>query len=287
MKFAFIRDHANVYPASLLCRVLHVSRSGYYRWFLAPVGKRELRREELGRSIARVHQVSRGVYGSPRVCEALRQEGERVCLNTVAKAMKSLGISARRHRRWRASTTDSKHSHPVAMNVLDRNFKSKAPDQVWLTDITYIPTGEGWLYLAGVMDLCTRRIVGWSMAEHLRGELACDALKMALAARRPGPGLVHHSDGGVQYACEAYRELLSLNGITASMSRTGDCYDNAPVESFWGTLKTELVHHEQFTTRDEARAAIFEYIECFYNRTRLHSSLGYVSPAQFEHAWTG
>jgi transposase InsO family protein len=282
MKFAFVREHREEFPVVDMCRVLGVSKSGFYRWIGEPVGKRQRRRDELGAEIARVHDANRGVYGSPRVCATLRQEGHRVCRNTVAKVMKSLGIRARTHRRFRVRTTDSNHAHPISPNRLNRRFTAAKPDQVWLTDITYIPTDEGWLYLAGVMDLCSRRIVGWSMAEHMRAELVRDALNMALRARDPRAGLLHHSDRGVQYACDEYRRDLESRGITMSMSRTGNCYDNAPAESFWGTLKTELVYLERFATREQARAAIFEYIEVFYNRTRLHSSLGYVSPERFE-----
>lgn len=282
MKFSFIKDHQKQFPVADLCRVLEVSRSGFYRWAGQPVGRRQRRRAELGAQITRVHEANRGVYGSPRVCVALREQGHRVCRNTVAKVMKSLGIKARTHRRFHVRTTDSGHAHPIAPNLLDRAFGAAGINQVWLTDITYIPTEEGWLYLAGVMDMCSRRIVGWSMAEHLRTDLVCEALSMALRTRCPGPGLLHHSDRGVQYACAEYRRLLEAGGITASMSRAGDCYDNAPQESFWGKLKSELVYLERFATREQARAAIFEYIEVFYNRTRLHSSLGYVSPERFE-----
>lgn len=282
MKFAFIKEHQPTLPVVDMCRVLEVSKSGFYRWLGEPVGKRERRRAELGAEIARVHQANRGVYGSPRVCAALRGEGQSVCRNTVARVMRSLGIKARTPRRFRVRTTDSNHTHPVAANVLDRRFKAEQPNRVWLTDITYVPTDEGWLYLAGVMDMCSRRIVGWSMAGHMRAELVRDALNMALRRRRPGAGLLHHSDRGVQYACDEYRRELEARGITMSMSRTGECYDNAPAESFWGKLKTELVYLERFATREQARAAVFEYIEVFYNRTRLHSSLGYVSPERFE-----
>jgi putative transposase len=282
MKFTFIKQHREEFPVVDMCRVLEVSTSGFYRWSKAPVGKRDHRRLELGEAIARVHAANRGVYGSPRVRAALVQEGRRVCRNTVAKVMKQRGIRARTHRRFKVRTTDSSHHHPIAPNVLDRNFTAKKLNQAWLTDITHIPTDEGWLYLAGVMDLCSRRIIGWSMAEHMRAELVCDALNMALAARTPGAGLLHHSDRGVQYACENYQTLLAARGISVSMSGVGDCYDNAPKESFWGKLKTELVYLEHFATRQQARAAIFEYIECFYNRVRLHSSLGYVSPEAFE-----
>lgn len=286
MKFAFIKEHQQQFPVVDMCRVLDVSTSGFYRWLSEPVGKRQRRREELGVEIARVHRENRGVYGSPRVSGALRLEGRSVCRNTVAKVMKSLGIQARTHRRFRVRTTDSRHDHPIAPNVLDRNFSAERLNQVWLTDITYIPTDEGYLYLAGVLDMCSRRIVGWSMAEHMRTELVRDALNMALQARCPGAGLLHHSDRGAQYACAEYRRELEARGITVSMSRTADCYDNAPKESFWGKLKTELVHLERFATREQARAAIFEYIEVFYNRVRLHSSLGYVSPERFEAGMT-
>jgi putative transposase len=286
MKFTFIQGHRVEFPIVAMCRVLEVSTSGFYRWVREPVGKRERRRDDLAAAIARVHRANRGVYGSPRVHAALVQEGRVVCRNTVAKVMKQRGIQARTHRRFKVRTTDSNHDHPIAPNVLDRHFKADRINQAWLTDITYIPTDEGWLYLAGVMDLCSRRIIGWSMAEHMRADLVCDALNMALAARRPGSDLLHHSDRGVQYACEDYQRLLKARGITVSMSGAADCYDNAPKESFWGKLKTELVYLERFATREQARAAIFDYIECFYNRVRLHSSLGYVSPERFEAGMT-
>lgn len=285
MKFAFIKEHKAEFTVVDMCRVLAASKSGFYRWDKAPVGKRERARVELGDAIARVHAANRGVYGSPRVHAALVEEGREVCRNTVARVMKERGIQARTHRRFKVRTTDSKHAHPIAANVLDRKFTVGKINTVWVTDITYIPTEEGFLYLAGVMDLCSRRIIGWSMAEHMRADLVCDALNMALHARGPGVGdggLLHHSDRGVQYACGDYQTLLKARGVTVSMSNVGDCYDNAPAESFWGTLKTELVYLERFATRARARAAVFDYIECFYNRTRLHSSLGYVSPERFE-----
>ena len=286
MKFTFIKEHRTEFPVVDMCRVLEVSKSGFYRWSRSPVGKRETYRLELGDAIARVHKANRSVYGSPKVRAALVGEGRTVCRNTVAKVMRLRGIKPRTHRRYKPRTTDSNHSHPVAANVLDRKFTADKLNTVWLTDITYIPTDEGFLYLAGVMDLCSRKIVGWSMAEHMRADLVCDALDMALAARRPGSDLLHHSDRGVQYACQEYQTLLAARGITVSMSGVGDCYDNAPTESFWGKLKTELVYLEHFATRQQARAAIFDYIECFYNRLRLHSSLGYVSPEAFEAALT-
>lgn len=286
MKFTFIKDHTTEFPVVDMCRVLAVSTSGFYRWSKSPVGKRERARVELGDAIARVHTSNRGVYGSPRVHAVLVGEGRDVCRNTVAKVMKQRGIKARTHRRFKVRTTDSNHDHPVASNVLNRGFGVDKLDTVWTTDITYIHTGEGVLYLAGVMDLCSRKIIGWSMAEHMRAELVCDALNTAIRARQPGAGLLHHSDRGVQYACGLYQTLLAARGIKVSMSGVGECYDNAPTESFWGKLKTELVYLQHFATREQARAAIFDYIECFYNRVRLHSTLGYVSPEAFEAALT-
>jgi len=283
VKFRFIEEQlAESYPLEVACEVLEVSRSGYYAWRCRPASTRAKRRAELAEKVKAVHQANRGVYGSPRVHRALAASGEQACENTVAKVMAEHGVRARGKKKFVPRTTDSRHEQPVADNVLDRQFVAEMPDRKWAADITYVPTGEGWLYLAAVIDLCSRRIVGWSMAEHMRTELVSDALAMAIARRRPGAGLLHHSDRGVQYASEDYRHLLQSHGIECSMSGKGDCYDNAVVESFWGTLKTELVNHEHYETRDQARASIFEYVEVFYNRTRLHSSLGYLSPEQFE-----
>jgi len=282
--FAFIRDHQTEFPVRVLCETLEISSSGYYAWLARPVSARARRRSELAEKIRAVHEENRRVYGSPRVHRTLVDGGERVCRNTVAKVMKAHGIRAKTRKRFRVRTTESNHPHPIAPNRLDRRFVAAKINQVWLTDITYIPTGEGFLYLAGVMDLCSRRIIGWSMTNHLRVELVETALRMAVAARGPKlpRGLLHHSDRGVQYACGHYQSLLARHGITASMSGRGDCYDNAPQESFWGKLKTELTHHHRFATREQAQRAIFDYIEVFYNRRRLHSSLGYKSPEQFE-----
>ena len=283
MKFRFIEEHlAETYPLEVACEVLEVSRSGYYAWRERPAGARAKRREELAEKVKAVHEQNRGVYGSPRVFRALKADGESVCENTVAKVMRERQIRARSKKKFVPRTTDSAHERPVAPNVLDRQFGAQAPDRKWAVDITYVPTGEGWLYLAGVIDLCSRKVVGWSMADHMRTGLVTDALSMALARRRPGAGLLHHSDRGVQYASEDYQHLLRSHGIECSMSGKGDCWDNAAMESFWGTLKTELVNHENYETREQARASIFEYIEVFYNRQRLHSSLGYLSPEQFE-----
>jgi transposase InsO family protein len=282
VKFAFIKQHLGDQPAGAVCRVLEVSRSGYYAWRDRPASGQRHRREELARKIHAVHGDNRGVYGSPRVFKALRAKGESVSKNTVAKVMRFCGLRAKAKRKFVPRTTDSAHAQPIAPNVLDRQFHADAPNRKWAGDITYIPTDEGWLYLAGVIDLHSRRIVGWSMADHMQTDLVADALSMAIARRRPGPGLVHHSDRGVQYASDDYQGMLNEHGITVSMSSKGDCWDNAVMESFWGTLKTELVHQEHYATRQQARQSIFEYIEVFYNRKRLHSSLGYVSPEAFE-----
>lgn len=283
MIFRVIRDHLTPEFAVVdCCRVLKVSTSGYYHWRTHPEGKRQKRRAELVEHIRIVHEASRRVYGSPRIRSELLRQGVRLNRKTVARIMRESSIRSKVARKFKVRTTDSDHGHPVAPNVLDRRFTAEKPDAAWLCDITYIPTREGFLYLAGVMDLCSRRIVGWSMADHLRVELVGAALRMATAARSPSPGLIHHSDRGVQYCCGEYRAELEAWGMVASMSRTGDCYDNAPKESFWATLKKELMSDVEFATREDARAAIFEYIEVFYNRQRIHSSLGYVSPEQFE-----
>jgi transposase InsO family protein len=282
VKYAFIKEHLQQYPLKIACCTLAVSRSGYYAWRDRPQSRRAKRREELAAKIQTVHEQNRRVYGSPRVYAALRAQGEEVCENTVAKVMRQEQIRAKTKRKFIPRTTDSQHASPIAPNVLERQFEAKEPDRKWVVDITYIPTDEGWLYLAGVLDLCSRRIVGWSMADHLKAELAGDALSMAVARRSPGAGLLHHSDRGVQYACDDYQRLLQAHGMAVSMSGKGDCWDNAVMESFWSTLKNELVHHERYATREQARASIFQYIEVFYNRQRLHSSLGYQSPEVFE-----
>ena len=283
MKFAFIKQHlAGVFALDAACCALEVSRAGYYAWLARPASVRAVRREELAVKIKRVHEQNRRVYGSPRVYRALLAQGERVCRNTVADIMNERRIRAKSGKKFVPRTTDSAHQQPVAANVLDRKFDAPLPNQKWAADITYIPTEQGWLYLAGVIDLCSRKIVGWSMADHMQTELISDALQMAVARRNPGQGLLHHSDRGVQYASDDYQHLLRSNGMQISMSGRGDCWDNATMESIWATLKTELVNNERYTTHEQARASIFEFIEVFYNRKRLHSSLGYVSPETFE-----
>jgi putative transposase len=284
VKFAFIRDHLQDYCLTMVCRVLQVTRSGYYAWRDRPLGARRRRMDGLAVKVQAVYAEHRSVYGSPRIHAVLRNRQEGVCLNTVAKLMRQKGLRAKAKRRFTPRTTDSSHDFTAAKDLLERRFTAPAANRAWVADITYVRTDAGWLYLAGVMDLFSRRIVGWSMADHMESQLAQDALSMALARRRPPAGLLHHSDRGVQYACDSYRGCLEASGIRVSMSSAGDCYDNAAMESFWSTLKTELVHLEHYATHEEARRAIFEYIEVFYNRKRLHSSLGYVSPEAFEAA---
>lgn len=268
-----------------MCQALEVSRSGYYASRRRPPSARAVERLELAESIRRIHQRSRGTYGSPRVHQALRREGVSCSVHRVEKLMRQEGLVSNRVRRFRPQATDSGHAWPVAANVLDRAFEVGQIDRVWITDITYLPTDEGWLYLASVMDLGSRRIIGWNMAEHLRSELASDALRLALSRRRPrGLCLLHHSDRGVQYACATYQQVLEAEGIRPSMSRRGNCYDNAVIESFFATLKQELTYHEHYATRKEAYDSTHQYIEVFYNHQRLHSSLGYQSPAEYEQA---
>ena len=281
-KFAFVSAERANHAVAMLCRVIGASVSGFYAWLHAipTVQSRAEAEAELREQIGRVFAARRRVYGSPRVHAELRREGLRHSRRRVARLMREMGLSARRGRRRTPRTTDSRHSLPVAPNLLARNFTADRPDQVWLADISYIPTDEGFLYLAAIKDMATREIVGWSMADHLRAELCIGALVMAIQRHRPSRGLVHHGDRGVQYASQPYRAVLERHGITQSMSRRGNCLDNAPMESFFASLKTEHVHQVRFRTREEAKTAVFEYIEIFYNRQRLHSAIGYRTPAE-------
>jgi transposase InsO family protein len=265
-----------------MCQVLQVSRSGYYAWRERPQSAQAQRRDQLLEQIETAHAESRQTYGSPRVHAELQAQGVACSKNTVAKLMRENGIRSKRRQRFVVRTTDSRHEHPIFENRLDRQFQQAAPNQAWAADITYVPTNEGWLYLAAVIDLCSRAVVGWATADHLRAELPCRALQQALQQRGCVDELLHHSDRGVQYACDEYQQLLADWEITPSMSRVGNCYDNAVVESFFGTLKTELIHHETYESRAAARQALFEYIEVFYNRQRRHSALGYRSPIEYE-----
>lgn len=270
------------HPVQRLCAVFAVSRSGYYAWTQAAGSARERRDRELRAKIAVVYQQSRQTYGSPRVTIELQTQGEQVGRHRVARLMRQDGLRGRQKRRYRVRTTDSQHSHPIAPNRLAKQPVPSQPDQVWVSDLTYVPTGEGWLYVAGVLDRCSRCLVGWAMGATLDTAVPLAALMMALRQRKPAAGLVHHSDRGVQYASADYRSALAAHGLVASMSRKGNCYDNAVMEAFWSSLKNELVHRRHFATRAEARTAIFDYIEAFYNRTRRHSSLGYQSPLDYE-----
>lgn len=286
MRFAFVRDHRDEFPVEVLCDVLGVSRSGYYAWAGRPASPAAVRRERLAEQIREVHEGARSVYGSPRVHRELMARGVACCENTVAKLMRAHGLRSKAVRRFVPRTTDSRHDRPTAGNVLAREFYPERPDAAWAADITYIPTAEGWTYLAVVIDLFSRKVVGWATADHLRAELPAEALRMALTHRRPAGELLHHSDRGAQYASDAYQSLLAGHGIEPSMSRAGNCWDNAVAESFFGTLKRELVHHESYAGHEDARRSLFEYIEVFYNRVRRHSTLGYRSPAEFEVRFT-
>jgi len=287
MRFQWIQEHRDRWQLKRLCRVLDVSRSGYYAWKSRQEnpGARARRRAALLEQIRAAHEESRGLYGSPRIHAVLAEKAMAVCVNTVARLMRIAHIRSRITRRFRVKTTDSHHHYQPARNLLDRQFHATAPNRKWLCDITYVPTAEGTLYLADVLDVYSRRIVGWSMATHLRAELCLDALNMALTRRQPAQELLHHSDRGTQYACDAYQQLLEAHGISCSMSRSGNCYDNAMMESFHGTLKNELVYQQpggRFASIHEARQMVFEFIEVFYNRQRRHSALGYLSPEAFE-----
>jgi putative transposase len=282
--FAWIEERRNEWPIALLCRVLEVSRSGFYAWRSREPSATEVRRQELTTQVTTIHAQVKGRYGSPRIHAELAAQGVECGVNFVARVMREAGIAAKTKRKFR-HTTDSNHALPVADNVLDREFDPEEPNESWCADVTYIPTHEGWLYLAVVEDLFSRRVVGWSTDATMTSRLVVDALEMALAARLKGPsssGLVAHSDRGSQYAGEHYQCRLKEERITCGMSRRGNCWDNAAMESFFASLKKELVHDEDYATRAEAKASIFEYIEAFYNRVRRHSSLGYVAPAEYE-----
>jgi len=282
VKFGFVDEHKSIWPVRMMCTALGLSASGYYAWRSRPPSRRSAANEALLGDIRLIHAESCGTYGSPRVHAVLRGHGHRVGRSRIERLMRRAGLRGLAALPRRTRTTDSRHGYPIVSNRLGRNFQAAAPGQVWLADLTYIPTGEGWLYLAAILDMHTRKIVGWSMRETLHTQIALDALNMAIARQRPAPGLIHHSDRGIQYAAEAYRQALAASGITPSMSRKGDCWDNAPMESFFHTLKTERVHHRIYATRAEARRDLFGYIEGFYNPRRLHSALGYISPAQAE-----
>lgn len=284
MKYSFIEGHRDLGSLPVLCRVLAVSVSGYCSWKRQPDSAHRQRDAVLAAQIVRFHTASRETYGSPRIQVDLREAGAPISRKRVARLMAEVGICGASGRR-RIRTTNSNHDNPIAENLLERDFTATAPNQRWVTDITGIETDEGVLYLSAIEDLFSRKVVGWAMDEHMETSLILRSLNMAVADRRPGADLIHHSDRGCQYTSGDYRQKLETAGITASMSRRGDCYDNACAESFWGRLKVELIYRQHYRTRAEAKAAIFEYIEVFYNRTRRHSTLDYLSPQAFEAAY--
>jgi transposase InsO family protein len=283
MRYDFVEAHRGRWPVRLMCRVLAVSPGGYYDWRGRPASAKTEGREALVVAIKAIHGQVKARYGSPRLHAELVARGLPCCVNTVARLMREPGIAARTRRKFRC-TTDSNHDRPVAENALDRRFEPEAPNRAWTADITYVATGEGRLYLAAVEDLYSRRIVGRSMGSRIDSRLVVDALEMAVSRRLPGEGMVAHSDRGSQYASERYQRALAGHGIACSRSRRANCWDNAPMESFFASPKKELVHGEKYATREEARASLFEYIEVFYDRVRRHSSLGYMSPAAYERA---
>lgn len=277
-----MKDHADKYPVSLLCKVFGVSRSGFYEWSLRLESKRASSNRKLLVLIRASYEQSRQSYGAVRVCHDLRKQGEDFCKNRIARLMKQAGLKSVHRLKYRPQTTQSKHGHRVSPNVIAQDFTSSRENEKWGCDISYISTGEGWLYLAIVMDFYSRKIVGYEMGHSLSSELCCRALEKACLLRKPPEDLVHHSDRGVQYASESYRKVITRHHLIQSMSRKGNCYDNAMVESFFHTLKVEWVHRMKYQTREEARRSVENYILIFYNNQRLHSSLGYRSPVEFE-----
>jgi putative transposase len=281
-KFAFVSAERGNHAVATLCRVIGASVSGFYAWLHAipTLQTRAEAEADLRGHIGRIFTARRRVYGSPRIHAELRREGRRHGRRRIERLMRAMGLSARQGRRRVPRTTDSRHDQSVAPNLLARHFVAERPDQVWLADISYLPTDEGWLYLAAIKDMATRQIVGWSMADHLKAELCISALVMAIQRWQPRKGMILHSDRGVQYVSDDYRGILQRHGITQSMSRRGNCLDNAPMESFFASLKKEHVHQVRFRTRDAAKVAVFDYVEVFYNRQRLHSAIGYRTPSE-------
>lgn len=281
MKFLFIAEKVALFSVRAMCEVLDVSPSGYYAWKSRPTSERARQDERLGLRVEAAHELSRGIYGSPRVAAQLRAQGERVSTKRVARIMRERRLQGRRRRRYRA-TTDSKHSVHIAPNLLNRDFSTTGPNQVWVTDVTAVYTGTGWLYLAAILDLFSRAVVGWSTGTNNDTSLALAALQGAVRHRRPPPGLIHHSDRGSPYASDEYTKCLSALGMVPSMSRTGDCWDNAVAEAFFASLKGEHLDHQWYPSQVAARVAIADYINNFYNPQRRHSTLGYLSPNEFE-----
>ena len=281
MKYQFIKANSMNFPVQKMAKLLRVSPSSYYAWLNRPVSAHDLRDKELCKEITRIFEEKRKRYGSPRIYRELRGTGYACARSRVARVMRENGLIARRKKRFRV-TTDSSHDFPISPNLLNRNFSTSSVNECWVSDITYISTMEGWFYLCTILDLFSRKVVGWSMDAHMKAELVVDALEMAVKHRTPPGGLIFHSDRGVQYASTSFRVKLKDYRMIQSMSRKGDCWDNAPAESFFSTLKMEEVYYRKYRTREEARQSIFEYIEVFYNRQRSHSFLDYVSPEKYE-----
>ncbi len=281
MKYAFIKRNQWTFTVTRMCRMMDVSQSAYYGWLKRPESPRSVEDRRLGEKVKESHKKSRQTYGTRRIRKDLVEDGESVSRTRVGRLMKQQGLKSKSKRKFKA-TTNSKHGRPVAPNLLERKFLVAQPDTVYAGDITYIPTDEGWLYLAVLIDLYSRAVVGWAMSERMTAQLANDALMMAIWKRRPSKGLMVHSDRGSQYASELYQKTLKDHGFICSMSRKGNCWDNAPSESFFHTLKTDLTHHRRYQARQEAKYEIFEYIEVFYNRQRRHSTIGYQTPLGYE-----
>jgi putative transposase len=280
MKFRFIADHRETFKVGPMCTLLNVSRSGFYRWLTRPESLRSRENRVLEDKIRIFHAASHGIYGAPKIHKDLTDDGVKCGKNRVARIMRKAGLRSRTKRKFKA-TTNSRHSFPVAPNLLNQDFPVGTTGQVWVADITYIHTGEGWLYLAAILDLGNREVVGWSASSRITRQLAIDALEVALGRQTPSKGLIHHSDRGSQYASTDYQRHLDANGMICSMSRKGNCYDNAVAESFFRWLKTEWVNHYRYQTRDEALSSLFYYIEIFYNRKRRHATLGYSTPQDY------
>lgn len=284
MRYQFVENHREAFPVRRMCKMLAVSPSGYYAWRRRPISELKMANEKLVETIKEIHVEFQGKYGSPRIYQELQARNIPCSENRVARLMRKNGIQAKHKQQFRV-TTKSNPAHPVAPNLLNREFTAEKPNEKWTSDITYIPTGEGWVYLAVVLDLFSRYVVGWSMSTRLTSSLVIDALTMAVRQRKPEPGLLHHSDRGSQYTGKPYQKVLAAHEMRVSMSGKGNCWDNAPTESFFSTLKREQVHHMQYETRDAARTDVFFYIEAFYNRKRRHSTLGYLNPVAFEEAY--
>ncbi len=285
MKYAWIKEHRDSFPVAIMCDVLRVSPSGYYASLDRAPSKRATRHERIKQSVAQVHAESYGIYGSLKIVDQLRKRDdlESACRNTVAAAMQEMGLKSKVSKAFKPTTTQADPTKQPAENRLDRNFTAAAPNRKWVTDITYLPTARGWVYLAVVLDLFGRKVVGWSIGDSLATGLVSDALRQAIESRRPeGKALLHHSDRGCQYTSDTYQQTLRTLGITCSMSRKGNCYDNAAMERFFWSLKHEWTNHETYGNLEEARLSVFKYIETFYNPVRIHQTLGYLSPDQYE-----